>query len=231
MANIIYRLVNRKKENSQEYPCYYIGSKLNYVPGQYWGSSRNPVLINELKENITDFEIEILEMVEISTILTKIEKEYQIKFDVVRDFRYYNLNYAGEKFTSTGKKWFYDPNTLQKGYFPTNKAPINWLPGTKPDEQKSEVYKKRLSRNKQSKYTGFKKNDVNLNLYRSDANSRFEWTIQDPNGKIYLVTKLHRFCEEHKLPHKFRLSKKLGVPIKKGKFKGWCVIDKKIKSS
>ena len=49
MKNIIYKLINRRKEQIKEYPCYYVGSKTNYVPGTYWGSSQNPILIEDLE--------------------------------------------------------------------------------------------------------------------------------------------------------------------------------------
>jgi len=53
------------------------------------------------------------------------------------------------------------------------------------------------------------------------------WVLQDPNGILHTVTKLHKFCEEHNLSPQLRLNKNFGIPLKKGNSKGWCVIDKK----
>ena len=221
--NIIYRLVNQKKEKNSEFPCYYIGSKLNYVPGEYWGSSKHPLLIRELKENILDFKIEILEHVDNPDELTLRERVHQLNHDVLNDQKYYNLQIANEKFTSTGRKWYYDPETLVKGYFLPNKIPPGWLPGYKPEEQQSKGWKQI----KRYLPTGFKKSDPNLHKRISDSVATTEWTLRSPDGKLYTVTKLHKFCEEHNLSQKLRLTKKFGVPIKKGKSKGWCVISKK----
>ena len=63
MRNVIYKLINRRKEKLGQYPCYYVGSKVNYVPGTYWGSSQNPILIAELATELDNFEMEILEYV------------------------------------------------------------------------------------------------------------------------------------------------------------------------
>ena len=132
MHNIIYRLVNRRKEKSGDTPCYYIGSKFNYVPGQYWGSSQHPILISELKDNITDFELEILAVVDSPEVLTITEREYQEKFNVLENDQYYNLCLANVKFSSLGWKWYHNPLTLQRGFFPKNKIPKNWVIGKIP---------------------------------------------------------------------------------------------------
>jgi len=221
--NIIYRLVNRKKEKNGEFPCYYIGSKMNYVPGAYWGSSRHPILIEELKTNISNFEIEILEHVDDPKELTLREREYQLKHNVLIDPEYYNLQLANEKFTSMGRKWYYDPVTLIKGYFQDNKIPTGWVKGCKPKENLTDGWKQVKQCNK----TGLKKTDPKLRKHLSDTIADTEWILRSPEGKLYTVTKLHKFCEEHNLSQKLRLIKKFGVPIKKGKSKGWCVIDKK----
>lgn len=221
--NIIYRLVNRKKEKEGQVPCYYVGSKLNYVPGEYWGSSRHPVLLEELKTCISDFEIEILEYVDDPADLTKIEKEFQIKFDVLENPQYYNLHLANEKFTSQGRKWYHDPVTLKTGYFQENKIPAGWVPGYKPENEQSLKWKTI----KKYKPTGLKKSDPKLHEQISDSVANTEWVLQSPDGTLYTVTKLHKFCDEHNLSHRLRLIKKFGVPIKKGKSKGWCVISKK----
>jgi len=221
--NIIYRLINRNKEKQGQFPCYYIGSKLNYVPGEYWGSSKHPQLLLELKTSITDFTIEILEYVDDPNDLTKKERDWQIKFNVINDPKYYNLHLANEKFTSNGRKWYYDPITLQKGYFQSNKIPEGWLPGYKPVELQSKKYKQI----KKYKATGLKKTDPLLHQQISDSVANIEWIIQSPDGILHTVKKLHKFCEEYNLSHKLRTTKKFGVPIKKGKSKGWCVVDKK----
>ena len=111
MLNIIYNLVNRTKEKQGIYPCYYIGSKLNYIPGTYWGSSKNPILLKELKENISDFNINILEHVDKEELTTR-ERFWQLKLNVLQDNKYYNLSLAKEKFTGQGFTWFHDPITL-----------------------------------------------------------------------------------------------------------------------
>lgn len=221
--NIIYLLANTKKESTRTFPCYYIGSKLNYVPGKYWGSSKHPQLLKELENSISDFKIEILEHVDDPAKLTLKEREWQLKLDAINDPKYYNLQYANEKFTSNGRKWFYDPVTLKKGYFYDNKVPEGWLPGYKPVEHQSKKYQQI----KKYKSTGLKKTDPLLHKQISDSVANTEWTLKSPDGKIYTVTKLHKFCQEHNLSHKLRTIKKFGVPIKKGKSKGWVVIDKK----
>lgn len=220
--NIIYRLVNRKKEKNGEFPCYYIGSKMNYVPGEYWGSSKHPMLIEELKTNISNFEIEILEHVCNPKELTLREREYQLKYNALNDSKYYNLQLANEKFTSAGYKWYYDPVTLIKGYFQANKIPAGWLPGYKPEEQQSKEWKQI----KRYRPTGLKKSDPRLHEQISDSVATTEWVLRSPDGSLHSVTKLHKFCKEHNISQKLRLTKKFGVPIKKGKSKGWCVVSK-----
>lgn len=217
--NIIYRLVNRKKEKNNEFPCYYVGSKLNYVEGKYWGSSKHPLLIKELKENISDFEIEILEKTTPDN-LTLRERYWQLNLDVLNDEKYYNLSLANERFSSTGFTWFHDPITLANGYFPRSKCPQGWELGKTPETAKRTI-------NRQNRKTGLKKTDPLLHQQISDTISNTEWIIQDPNGIRHTVTKLHKFCKENNISQKLRLTKKFGIPIKKGKSKGWCVISKK----
>ena len=217
--NIIYRLVNRTKEMNNEFPCYYIGSKINYVKGKYWGSSKHPVLISELKNNISDFAIEILEQVE-PDMLTIREREWQIKLDVVNSEKYYNLTLANENFSSAGFTWFHNADTLENGYFPKNKCPTGWKLGKSPDTAKRSLHRK-------IKKTGLRKTDPNLHQKISDSVANTEWVLQSPDGILHTVTKLHKFCRENNLSQKLRLVKKFGIPIKKGKSKGWCVISKK----
>ena len=221
--HVIYKLINIQKEANNNFPCYYIGSKLNYIPGTYWGSSKHPTLIEELKTNVSNFKIEILEYVDNPTDLTTRERVYQLDYDVLNNPKYYNLHLANEKFTSSGRKWYYDPLTLNKGYFQDNKIPAGWIRGYKPEDAQSKKYKQ-VNR---SKPTGLKKNDPKLHEQISNSVANTYWVLRDPNGILHTVTKLHKFCEEHNLSPQLRLNKNFGIPLKKGNSKGWCVIDKK----
>lgn len=222
--NIIYRLVNRQKEKLGEFPCYYIGSKLNYSPGKYWGSSHHPTLLKELATRITDFEMEILAVVN-EHELTAIEHKYQLQFDAVNDHKYYNLHLANEKFSSSGKKWFHDPITLARGYFPPNKIPTGWAPGYKALSEKTDASIK--AQHYKNNPTGLHKDSPILHQQISNTVAKFEWIVQDPTGTQYKVTKLHKFCQEHNLTPQLRYASNLNVPMKKGKSKGWVVISKK----
>jgi hypothetical protein len=44
---------------------------------------------------------------------------------------------------------------------------------------------------------------------------------------LIIVTKLHKFCDEHGLSHRLRQMKTFDIPIKKGAGKGWSVVSKK----
>lgn len=221
--NIIYRLVNKLKKSNNQSPCYYIGSKMNYIPGKYWGSSKHPILLEELKDCISNFEIEILEFVENPKELAKVEREYQLKFNVLADPNYYNLQLANEKFNSIGRKWYYDPITLTKGYFQESKIPIGWIAGYKPESKCTNTWNK--IKNYES--SGFKKGDPELHKQISDSVSSIEWILQAPDGSLHTVTKLHKFCKENGITDKLRLAANVGVPMKSGKSKGWCVLSKK----
>ena len=133
MENIIYKLINRKKELLGEYPCYYIGSKMGYKPGKYWGSSRHPLLLKELKYDICSFEMTILEYVNNPKDLTTQENYWQKSVNAVENEKYYNLNYARTNFSSAGFKWAHDPISLLKGYFPECKIPKGWVVGKSPE--------------------------------------------------------------------------------------------------
>ena len=226
--NIIYRLVNKHKEKAGIYPCYYVGSKVNYVPGTYWGSSQNPILIDELKNGIDDFEMEIVEEVEVKEIIIDREIEHQIKLNVIKDERYYNLRLAGKNFSTLGYKHYYHPTTLVRGYFPPNKIPQGWILGKYPGhKKKKEIIK-----------TGLKKGDPKLNKIiseRTKAKCRKgpnhsetrTWILQDPDNKIHKVVGLHKFCKANNLATtSIQYSINTNKPIKKGKSKGWRLLSK-----
>ena len=228
MRNVIYKLTNRRKEKLKQYPCYYVGSKTNYIPGTYWGSSRNPILINELAIELDNFEMEILEDVPLIENLIEVEIAHQILLNVVKDKKYYNLRIAGNKFSTSGYKYYYHPDTLARGFFPPNKVPIGWLLGKYPGSP----------RTKQIIKTGLKKGDPKLNKIiaeRTSATCRKgkdhsetrTWTLQDPTNKIYKLVGLHEFCKIHNLAAtSLQYSINTDKPIKKGKSKGWRLLSK-----
>ena len=102
--NIIYRITNIVKEQNNVYPCYYIGSKKNYKGlGSYWGSSKHPIMIQELKETPENFKFEVLLIVKDAKDLIKFENAYQHKVNAVKSEKYYNITYAGR--TTIDNKW------------------------------------------------------------------------------------------------------------------------------
>lgn len=228
MRNVIYKLINRRKEKLGESPCYYIGSKTNYVPGTYWGSSRNPILINELTAELSNFEMEILEEVPDNKNLIETEITHQLTLNVVKDKKYYNLRLAGKNFATTGYKYYYHPTTLVRGFFPPNKVPTGWMLGKGPDSTK----RKKIIK------TGLKKGDPKLNKLiseRTKANTprgvnhteTRVWILQDPTNKIHKVVGLHEFCKDHTLAAtSLQYSINTNKPIKKGKSKGWRLLSK-----
>ena len=232
MLNIIYNLVNRTKEKQGIYPCYYIGSKLNYIPGTYWGSSKNPILLKELKENISDFNINILEHVDKEELTTR-ERFWQLKLNVLQDNKYYNLSLAKEKFTGQGFTWFHDPITLLNGYFPRHKSPDGWQLGKSPETAKRTALKK------EKIPTALKKGSSELNKLISirtkekvargkDHKDCKIWVLKDPLGNIHTVIGLHPFCKEKNLsPTALQYSVNTNKPIKKGLSQGWHVLEKK----
>lgn len=229
MENIIYKLINRKKELLGEYPCYYIGSKMGYKPGKYWGSSRHPLLLKELKYDICSFEMTILEYVNNPKDLTTQENYWQKSVNAVENEKYYNLNYARTNFSSAGFKWAHDPISLLKGYFPECKIPKGWVVGKSPETS----LRMQL---KLSNKTGLIKGDPKLNQIISTRTKENVckgerhpeckiWTLLDPNGNQHTISGLHEFCKQKdlsatSLQYSFNTKK----PIKKGKSKGWCVI-------
>jgi len=227
MKHIIYRLVNRRKEKLGISPCYYVGSKTNYIPGTYWGSSKNPVLLEELASELSKFDMEILEEVEDPKILIGREIEHQTKLDVVSDKKYYNLRLAGKDFTTTGYKYYYHPETLVRGFFPPNKIPEGWVWGKKAGVPGKKIIK-----------TGLKKGDPELNKLiaartkektaRGTAHSETKvWTLLGPDNTIHTVIGLHEFCQEHGLSAtSIQYSINTNKPIKKGKSKGWRLLSK-----
>lgn len=229
MKNIIYKLINRRKEQIKEYPCYYVGSKTNYVPGTYWGSSQNPILIEELKNKIDEFEMEILEEVPEGKNLIESEISYQLLLNVVADEKYYNLRLAGSKFATTGYRYYHHPITLVRGFFPPNKIPDGWVLGKSPES----IRRKKITK------TGFKKGDPNLNKLISERTKintprginhveTKKWTLQDPTNKTHIVIGLHEFCKENDLSAtSLQYSINTNKPIKKGKSKGWRLLSKK----
>lgn len=228
MRNVIYKLTNRRKEKLSQYPCYYVGSKTDYVPGTYWGSSRNPIMIDELVTELANFEMEILEEVSLTESLIEIEITHQVALNVVKDERYYNLRLAGKNFATTGYKYYYHPTTLVRGFFPPNKVPAGWVLGKSPES----ATRKKIVK------TGFKKGDPKLNKLISERTrattprgSRHtetkEWTLQDPNNKIHKVVGLHEFCKANNLAAtSLQYSINTNKPIKKGKSKGWRLLSK-----
>jgi hypothetical protein len=187
---------------------------MGYIPGKYWGSSRNPILLQELKDNISDFEIEILEYVDDPQKLTTRELHYHQTYNVVYDDAYYNLQLAGIKFSSVGFVWCHDPISLVKAYMPKHKIPNGWEIGKTPQ-----------AKIKAESRTGYKRGDAQLKTHLSNAVTRLEWILKDPDGNIHIVDKLHKFCEENNVSSRLRLVNHIGKPIKKGKSKGWCVIE------
>lgn len=232
MTNIVYKLINREKEKLGVFPCYYIGSKLNYKPGKYWGSSKHPLLIKELNDRISAFEMIILETVIDKNELTAREQQWQKKEEVVANVKYYNLNYARDAFSSVGYKWSHDPVSLLKGYFPEHKIPTGWILGKTP-----ETAIKR--QNKLNSETGLKRGDPKLNeiiAERTKENTRKgnnhpecrEWTLIDPEGNRHIVLGLHEFCKQFNLSAtSLQYSINTKRPIKKGNSKGWYVLSKK----
>lgn len=232
MKNIIYKLINKNKELREDYPCYYIGSKMGYIPGKYWGSPSHPLLRKELKDDISSFEMIILEYVDKSTDLTMRENYWQKSVNAVENEKYYNLGYAKTNFSSAGFKWAYDPVSLIKGYFPKCKIPKGWALGKSPESLIRRQNKLALT-------TGLSKGDPNLNKIissRTKENAcRGErhrdiktWTLLDPNGKIHQIIGLHEFCKANGLSAtSLQYSINTQKPIKKGKSKGWCVLSKK----
>ena len=228
MKNVIYKLINRRKEKLGQYPCYYVGSKINYVPETYWGSSRNPILIEELATELSNFEMEILEEVPLSESLIEIEIKHQLALNVVKDKRYYNLRLAGKHFATTGYKYYYHPTTLVRGFFPPNKIPEGWLLGKYPGAPGT----------KQIIKTGLKKGDPKLNKIISertksnckkgqDHSETRIWTLLDPTNKIHKVIGLHEFCKANNLAAtSLQYSINTTKPIKKGKSKGWRLLSK-----
>lgn len=229
MKNVIYKLINCRKEKLGQYPCYYIGSKTNYVPGTYWGSSQHPILIQELKNGTNDFEMEILEDVAIKETIIEREIEHQIKLNVIQDEKYYNLRLAGKNFSTFGYRYYYCPVTLCVGYFPINKVPSGWSLGKRPNfPQLKRIVK-----------TGLKKGDPKLgeiisertkaNVPRGTHHKDIRtWTLQDPDNKIIKVIGLHEFCKANNLAAtSLQYSINTNKPIKKGKSKGWRLLSKK----
>ena len=228
MRNVIYKLINRRKEKLGQYPCYYIGSKVDYVPRTYWGQSRNPILIDELATELDNFEMEILEDVPNNTQLIETEIKHQIALNVVKDEKYYNLRLAGKNFATTGYKYYHHPTTLVRGFFPPNKIPQGWLLGKSPES----VARKKVVK------TGFKKGDPKLNKIISDRTKANTprgakhtetrvWTLQDPKNKIHKVIGLHEFCKANNLAAtSLQYSINTDKPIKKGKSKGWRLLSK-----
>lgn len=227
MNNVIYLLIHSNRKDQNLEPHSYIGSKVNYKPNMYWGSSKHPDLLRELSKNINHFQIQILEYVKNKSKINERELYWQKRYNAVEDKKFYNLSYANKKFTSVNFKWCYDPNTLQKGYFPKHKIPSGWIEGTKPKILKKIRTKTRL-----------KKGDPLLEKIRSISNKKSAkrglehkdtkiWILQDPQFKKHKVIGLYPFCKKNNLlatalQYSF-LTKK---PIKKGKSKGWCVLQK-----
>ena len=228
MKHIIYRLVNRRKEVLGLSPCYYVGSKTNYILGTYWGSSKNPILLEELSTELSNFDMEILEEVEDSKILINREIAHQIKLNVVSDENYYNLRLAGKDFTTTGYKYYYHPKTLTRGFFPPNKVPAGWIWGKKAGVPGKKIIK-----------TGLKKGDPELNKLISTRTKEKTargathtetkvWILQAPNNTIHTIVGLHDFCLENGLSAtSLQYSINTNTPIKKGKSKGWRLLSKK----
>ena len=228
MTHVIYKLINRRKESLGEYPCYYIGSKTNYIPGTYWGSSKNPILIEELATELSNFIVEILEEVYEVNQLIEREIAHQLLNDVVVEQKYYNLRLAGKNFTTTGYKYYYHPITLVRGFFPPNKIPSGWIWGKKPGVPGKEIIK-----------TGLKKGDPKLRKLISERTKATTargslhsetkiWTLQDPSGTIHNVVGLHEFCKINGLAaSSLQYSINTEQPIKKGKSKGWRLLAKK----
>jgi hypothetical protein len=228
MTHVIYKLTNLRKKSLGEYPCYYIGSKTNYVPGTYWGSSKNPILVEELATELSNFDMKVLE--EVNDVAQLIEREifHQLLHNVVIDQKYYNLRLAGKNFTTTGYKYYYHPITLVRGFFPPNKIPAGWIWGKKPGVPRKQIIK-----------TGLKKGDPKLKKIiaertkattaRGAQHSETKiWTLQDPNGVIHTVLGLHDFCKANGLAAtSLQYSINTQKPIKKGKSKGWRLLAKK----
>lgn len=173
---------------------------MNYIPDKYWGSSRHPILLQELSENITNFSIDILEYINDPQNLTKREEHWQRKFQVVEDIEYYNLTYANTKFNTTGMRAYHDSNTLKYGLFPPNKIPAGWIKGRKPKN----------IRGKSKSKTGFKKGDPKLEKIRSESNKRSAkkgldnkstkiWLLKDPNNNLHRIIGLAPFCKKNNL--------------------------------
>lgn len=228
MTHIIYKLINRRKESLGEHPCYYVGSKTNYIPGTYWGSSKNPILIEELTIELSNFDMEILEEVYDANQLIEREITHQLQHNVVEDQKYYNLRLAGKNFTTTGYKYYYHPITLVRGFFPPNKIPVGWVWGKNPGTPRKIINK-----------TGLKKGDPKLKKYISERtkvttargvqhSETKSWILQDPEGAIHNVIGLHEFCKINGLAAtSLQYSINTTNPIKKGKSKGWRLLSKK----
>jgi hypothetical protein len=228
--NVIYKIINIRKKEKCEFPYEYIGSKVNYIDGKYWGSSSHPLMIQELKNNPEDFEFCIIQVIDDNDIqcIVNLERQWQVKLNVVNDPKYYNLKLASEKWSSLGFKWAYDPVTLLKAYLPKHKIPFGWKLGQSPTSIQEKVNESK---------TGFSKGDERLNKIISKRTSAAMpkgknhrdskiWNLCDPNGNLHEVI-LHPFCKENDLsPTAIQYSLISGKPIKKGKSKGWYAMNK-----
>ena len=110
--NIIYRITYIPHLNTS-YPKYYIGSKMNYKPGKYFGSVQskrvfdytNGLPLRDWWKSIdtNDFLFEILEVCEdniTSKDIVLIERNIQLKFNVAQNEEYFNQSIATEGFAS-----------------------------------------------------------------------------------------------------------------------------------
>ena len=90
-ANIIYEIfdpVTGKK---------YIGSKVNWKgQGTYYGSSKNPEMIEIRNTRKSDLILTVLEIVENKSELIERELYHQKKFKVVESADYWNIKYANK---------------------------------------------------------------------------------------------------------------------------------------
>jgi len=205
---------------------------MGYIPGKYWGSSKHPLLLKELQDDIDSFELTILEYVDNPTDLTMRENYWQKSVNAVENEKYYNLRYAKTKFSSAVFKWAYDPISLIRGYFPELKIPKGWVLG-----QSSESSNRK--KKKKSNPTGLSRGDPKLNQIISARTKENAcrgkrhrdiktWILVDPDGKIHQVIGLHEFCKINGLSvTSLQYSINSQKPIKKGRSKGWYVLRKK----
>lgn len=99
--NIVYLLVHKIRLEENNPPYYYIGSKYNWKgEGTYYSSSRNKIVKDAYVEDLIFTPIWKSEDCSKEQLL-EVEKEYQIKHDVIKNPLFFNGNIANTLLFST----------------------------------------------------------------------------------------------------------------------------------